>query len=77
MQGTMEQSGLFASEGPPRMLRHARRRQEPPPSRGWRHEVHRIRACVDTSVFGGTQDDELMVAATTSSNKSGAARTRP
>ena len=26
-RGTMEQSSLFASEGPPRMLRHARRRQ--------------------------------------------------
>ena len=57
----MEQSGLFASEGPPRMLRHARRRQEPPPARGWRREVHRIRVYVDTSVFGGTQDDEFVV----------------
>jgi hypothetical protein len=58
----MEQSGLFASEGPPRMLRHARSRQKPPPSQGWRQDVHRIRVYVDTSVFGGTQDDEFIVA---------------
>lgn len=49
------------SVGLPSRLSPYRLWQEPKRSQRWRQEVRRIRVYVDTSVFGGTQDDEFVV----------------
>lgn len=64
MQGYNGAVAGFAPEDPPPRMGQARVWQEPLPSLGWTHEMHRIRVYVDTSVFGGTQDDEFVVAST-------------